>query len=83
MSGADVVVPVLPGDFGARVRAAAADLAGRHRLVEVETDDLLDVLRDTPVPLSSMGRGLNADPAYFLACAAAGRHAAQLLSPPM
>ncbi len=32
-----------------------------------------------PVPLSTMGRGLDADHAYFLAAAAAGRHAATLL----
>jgi hypothetical protein len=31
------------------------------------------------VPLSSMGRGLDQDMAYFLAAAAAGRHAAALL----
>ncbi len=31
-----------------------------------------------PVPLSTMGRGLDADHAYFLAAAAAGRHAARL-----
>jgi hypothetical protein len=79
MTPADVVVPVLPGDFGADVRAACAELGRLHRLVDVETDGLLDVLRDTPVPLSSMGRGLDDDPAYFLACAAAGRHAASLV----
>jgi hypothetical protein len=79
LTPADVAVPVLPGDFGVRVRAACAELGGRHRLVDVATDGLLEVLRDTPVPLSSMGRGLESDPAYFLACAAAGRHAAGLL----
>ena len=31
-----------------------------------------------PVPLSTMGRGLDADHAYFLAAAAAGRHATTL-----
>ena len=79
MTPADVVVPELPGDFGERVRAAVTELSGLHRLVEVPTDGLLDLLRNTPVPLSSMGRGLDADPAYFLACAAAGLHAASLL----
>jgi 8-oxo-dGTP pyrophosphatase MutT (NUDIX family) len=33
------------------------------------------------VPLFSMGRGLDQDPAYFLAAAAAGRHAAALRQP--
>ena len=37
------------------------------------------LLADSPVRLSSMGRGLEADPGYFLAAAAAGRHAAALL----
>jgi hypothetical protein len=39
---------------------------------------LEQALRDSPVPLSTMGRGLDEDLAYFLACAAAGRHAARL-----
>ena len=41
---------------------------------------LAAALRDCPVPLSSMGRGLDQDLAYFLAGAAAGRHAAALLT---
>jgi hypothetical protein len=45
-------------------------------------DGLHRALLDCPVPLSSMGRGLLADPAYFLANAAAGRLAATLLSRP-
>lgn len=79
MRPADVVVPALPDPFGAVVRAACRPLGERHRLVEVATDGLLDVLRAAPVPLSSMGRGLEADPAYFLAAAAAGRHTASLV----
>jgi hypothetical protein len=77
---ADVVVPALPGPFGADVRRACAPLADRHRLVEVDVDGLLEAMRVAPVTLSSMGRGLDEDPAYFLAAAAAGRHAASLLS---
>jgi hypothetical protein len=76
---ADVVVPTLDGDFGADVRRACAPLAERHRLVDVPIDGLMDAMRDAPVRLSSMGRGLEADPEYFLAAAAAGRHAASLL----
>jgi len=77
---ADIVVPDLPGDFGAQVLAMAAPLATRHTLVRVRTDGLAEALRDCPVPLSTMGRGLNQDLAYFLAAAAAGRHAARLTS---
>jgi hypothetical protein len=78
LARADVVLPDLPGEFGARVTAAAAPLAARHNLVRVSVASLADVLRDCPVPLSTMGRGLDEDLAYFLAAAAAGRHAAML-----
>ena len=80
LARADVVVPGLPGAFGARVAAQAAALAGRHTLVSVSTDGLAEALRGCPVPLSTMGRGLDEDLAYFLAAAAAGRHAAALLA---
>ena len=56
-------------------------LADRHRIVRVPTDGLDAALRAAPVPLSTMGRGLDADHAYFLAAAAAGRHAAALARP--
>lgn len=79
MAPADVVVPVLPEPFGSVIRDACRALGDRHRLVEVEVDGLLDALRAAPVELSSMGRGLDDDPAYFLAAAAAGRHAAALV----
>jgi hypothetical protein len=80
LARADVVVPALPGAFGERVRAQAAPLADRHHLVLVDTAGLDGALRGCPVTLSSMGRGLDADLAYFLAAAAAGRHAATLAS---
>ena len=73
-----MVVPDLPGPFGARVTAAAQVLADRHDLVRVGLDGLDEALAACPVPLSTMGRDLAADRAYFLACAAAGRHAASL-----
>ncbi|MEJ3750419.1 DUF3866 family protein [Actinomycetes bacterium KLBMP 9797] len=60
------------------------DLGGlgtRHRIVKVTVDGLDAALRESPVPLSTMGRGLDADHAYFLTAAAAGRHAAALLHP--
>jgi hypothetical protein len=80
LARADVVVPELEGEFGGAVRAQAEKLAPRHRLVRVGTDGLMTALRACPVPLTTMGRGLAEDPAYFLAAAAAGRHAARLLS---
>lgn len=61
------------------VRTAAATLT-RHRQVLVDLTGLDIALRASPVRLSTMGRELDQDPAYFLAAAAAGRHAATLLN---
>jgi hypothetical protein len=82
LARADVVVPELDGELGDRVRAQAQQLSPRHRLVQVPTGGLEDALRACPVPLSVMGRSLAEDRAYFLAAAAAGRHAARLLAIP-
>ena len=79
LARADVVVPGLPGRFGAQVSAGAAALAARHAIVTVPVDGLEAALRASPAPLSTMGRGLTEDLAYFLAAAAAGRHASRLL----
>jgi hypothetical protein len=46
----------------------------------VSVTGLHEVLRACPVPLSTMGRGLDEDLAYFLSAAAAGRHAASLIA---
>jgi hypothetical protein len=81
LATADVVVPALGGALGSTVSEQAADLGqpkGRHRLVRVDVDGLQDALLDCPVPLSTMGRGLEQDPAAFLAAAAAGAHAVRL-----
>ncbi len=79
LARADVVVPDLPGEFGGLVARAAEPLAARHTLVTVGLEGLDEALRASPAPLSTMGRGLDQDHAYFLACAAAGRHAGTLL----
>ena len=77
---ADLPVPEgLPAALAAEVDAALAPLGARHRLVRVAVDGLDKALRASPVGLSTMGRGLDQDHAYFLAAAAAGRHAAALL----
>ncbi|HXZ77893.1 MAG TPA: DUF3866 family protein [Streptosporangiaceae bacterium] len=84
LARADVPVPELPGEFGKQVTAQAAPLGERHQLVPVPVDGLMEPLAGCPVRLSTMGRGLAEDGAYFLAAAAAGRHAARLLqAPPM
>jgi len=79
LARADVVVPQLP-QAAARIAAEVEPLAARHTLVTVPVDGLDDALRACPVPLSTMGRSLDEDMAYFLAAAAAGRHAASLLT---
>jgi hypothetical protein len=61
------------------VSVSAQLLSSRHRLVTVSLSGLRTVLAASPIQLSSMGRTLDDDPAYFLAAAAAGRHAAALL----
>jgi len=85
MAPADLPVPLLGGDFGDLVldqaRELARESAGRLQLREVDTSGLVDALASSPVHLSTMGRGLDLDQASFLAAAAAGRHAATLLSP--
>ncbi|WP_110851353.1 DUF3866 family protein [Georgenia satyanarayanai] len=78
---ADVVVPVADGELWTRVHEQAAGLCepvGRHRLVEVPVTGLRAALEDSPVRLSTMGRGLEEDEAAFIASAAAGAHAATL-----
>ena len=72
--------PQLTPDLAEAVDAALAPLAERHRLVRVPVDGLDEALRAAPCPLSTMGRGLDEDYPYFLAAAAAGRHAAALIS---
>jgi hypothetical protein len=79
LARADVVVPDLPGPFGDRVAAQAAELGPRHSIITVPVDGLQTALEASPARLSTMGRGLTDDLAYFLAAAAAGRHASRLL----
>lgn len=79
LAAADVVVPELDEPLASRVAADVAPLRARHRIVGVPVDGLDQALRDVPVKLSTMGRGLDEDHAHFLASAAAGRYAASLL----
>jgi hypothetical protein len=85
-SGVDVPLPDLrdpglecPPELAGLVAEQARTLAGRHRIVPVACEGLGAALKTSPVALRTMGRGLEDDPAAFLAAAAAGRHAASLL----
>jgi hypothetical protein len=69
----------VPDKLDPEIDAALAPLAARHRLVRVPADGLDEALRASPVPLSTMGRGLDGDHLYFLAAAVSGRHAVSLL----
>ncbi len=77
-------VALVPADLV--VPSSWRELAGplpelaRHRLVVVDDEGLADVLAGGGLPLSTMGRGLAEDPVAFVAAAAAGRHAAGLLT---
>ncbi|WP_436788196.1 DUF3866 family protein [Yinghuangia sp. YIM S10712] len=79
LAPADVVVPAVGEPLASRLASDAVALRTRHNVVTVPTDGLDEALRAVPVKLSTMGRGLDADHAHFLASAAAGRHAASLL----
>jgi hypothetical protein len=82
---ADLAVPALHGTIADRLRAQLESLRSKHNLVDVDVDGLEDALRTAVqqgIGLSTMGRGLDQDLAYFLAAAAAGRHAARLCDVP-
>ncbi|MCW6009164.1 DUF3866 family protein [Micromonospora sp. CPCC 205371] len=78
LAPADLIVPA---GFDSLIGDALSPLAARHRIVSVPVDGLEAALRESPVRLSTMGRGLDEDLAYFLAAAAAGRWAASLAPP--
>jgi hypothetical protein len=81
LARAAVVVPSLPEPLAAAVAADLAEsgIADRHDVVHVDATGLQEVLRRSGFPLSTMGRGLADDTAYFVAAAAAGQYAAGLL----
>ncbi len=57
----------------------AQALAARTDSCPIERGRAREALSDSPVALSTMGRGMDADAAAFVASAAAGRHVAALL----
>ncbi|HWO52548.1 MAG TPA: DUF3866 family protein, partial [Ornithinibacter sp.] len=73
-------------ELDALVRAQLVELVSTARatltVAEVPADGLIDALRTSPVGLTTMGRGLDHDPAPFVAAAAAGAHAAVLSARP-
>jgi hypothetical protein len=77
LAGVTLVAPRgLSSELGGQVDEDLAGQPERNRVVWVDTDGLDEALRLSPVPLTTMGRGLDEERAYFLAAAAAGRYAA-------
>ncbi len=78
LARADVVVPTLDEPLAGEVGRDLTEsgIADRHNLIRVTTEGLLEALRASSFTMSTMNRRLDDDPAYFLAAAAAGRHAA-------
>jgi Protein of unknown function (DUF3866) len=83
LSPVDLVVPDdLEPALAAAVAADLGGLSGPQRVVTVSGRGLDAALRASPARLSTMGRGLDEDHAYFVTNAAAGRHAVALWSTP-
>jgi hypothetical protein len=82
LGGVTLVVPEgLSAELTDQVDEDLAGQPDRNPVVRVGVDGLEEALAALPVRLSTMGRGLAEDSAYFLAAAAAGRYAASLVSP--
>jgi len=82
LGGVTLVAPRgLSSELGTQVGEDLAGQPERNPVVWVPTEGLDDALAASPVRLSTMGRGLDAERAYFLAQAAAGRYAADLAGP--
>jgi hypothetical protein len=79
LAGVTLVAPRgLGSALGAQVEEDLAGQPERNFVEWVDSEGLDEALAASPVTLSTMGRGLAEDRAYFLAAAAAGRYAAQL-----
>lgn len=71
----DVAVPALHDDAQREAvwsALRAAEIEDRHQLIEVDGRPALDELAARGIEPRSMGRGVDDDPAYFLAAGAAG-----------
>lgn len=80
LAQADLPVPRNLDEKLARRIAPTLDmLAHRHTIVTVDDTGLIRAVAASPVRVSTMGRGLDEDTAYFVSQAVAGRHAAALL----
>lgn len=77
-----VEVAAFPSELQTRISTqldTLFDTAPHLRRCPVSADGMLAALGTSPVRLSTMGRGLDADPSGFIAAAVAGKHAVTLL----
>ena len=76
LAGVTLVAPRgLSSDLGGQVDEDLAGQPERNRVVWVDTTGFDELFRLSPVPMETMGRGLDEERPYFLAAAAAGRYA--------
>lgn len=77
-----VALPELPPEQAALIdrQAEEAGLPARHRLVTVQGDVALEAMRELGLTVTTMGRGPDAEPAFFLAAGAAAVLAARALA---
>lgn len=83
LAPAEIALPAeLKGEECKRVMAQldAAGLPGMHTLVWQPVGEVMEELKKLSWPLSSMGRGLDEDPYFFAAAAAAGKAALAYLA---
>lgn len=66
------------GAFTALVESAVSKLRERFKVERVPSNKVLETLENSPVTLRTMGRGLEEDPAQFIAPAVAGYLAGRL-----
>lgn len=78
-----VPVPVLPAGQQAPLQRALEEgsLLDRHAFVRVEAEEGLKALEESGLSVTTMGRTLSEERAFFLAAAAAGVLAGQLAAP--
>jgi hypothetical protein len=79
LARATVAMPTLDPVRKADLADSMTALSVKHEMVSMDAAPLLCALRESPVPLRSMGRTLEDDPLFFLAPAAAGAYAASLV----
>lgn len=69
---AKVALPSLSPEHATDVASGLATIRDKHEIVDVDLGTAESALKDSPVPLRSMGRTYDDDPDFFRAAAAAG-----------